>query len=142
MLFRSYNILQAQRILKVQEWNAGCLKINFLNFQISILCLIYLFFIIIIWVSKPFKKVWLLLLFSTQTAIFCGTFWYFINRDQTWAVLLKKVNVLAGPNEQYHIVEKLMPGQIVSVVANEDQWCQVSLQHSTGWLIKDDLLII
>ncbi len=117
---------------------------NFLLYQIVVLVLICL--IVIFCVVRPdyrFKKalVWFLILL--EIGIILGTYYFEQIYQRKYAVAQKLAELRVGPAKDYHVVNKLRPGQVLQIKVEQDVWCQVDdLCGQNGWLMKQDLLVV
>jgi len=87
------------------------------------------------------KKLWLLL-FLAEIGIFGTTFWYLKQLKVGYAVVQNETALVAGPNQRYHTLGRLVKGQIVEISKNGPAWCYLEDRQIQGWCNKDDLLII
>ena len=146
------NILVAQARLGIDEksscvpifWiNALILYDNFFILQLlSLLFLCILFTCLIRWPNYA-KLVWTLIVLVESLiislAILCAK-----ENNLSYAVVQNSTTLVAGPAYQYHDLIDVKPGEIVKIVGQSADWCQIQDWNELqgGWMLKQDLYII
>lgn len=144
------NIVRAQKLLELDLVASyrpmGVFKfltgfISWFAWQAMLLTLLFLLFFILI--KRLFgRKLILFLIILVETAILGMSYLYVQENNLSYAVVQNNAMLLAGPAEDYHILNQALKGQVFKVEQCEKDWCWVKGRQVQGWLAKKDLLIV
>lgn len=135
------NIAVAQNLLEIKNWSGYYPKIDFLTMQVWLLFCIFVLFIILIKKCQS-KTKWWLLFFFLEMGFLGIAWWYEKSQRSVWVVAQKTMNLMAGPANEYHVLDSVLAGQILSIKYCLDEWCYIDDGNMQGWLTKKDLLIV
>lgn len=146
------NILVAQAQLGLDQslnfipsfwFSALILHHNFFSLQ-----LLVLFFLVILLTAlikwPKYAKLWLFLLIVVMSLIINLVILCAKENNLSYAVVQNNSTLLAGPGGQYHGLGPVVAGQIVKIVEQAADWCQIAGGNGLpgGWLSKQDLRIV
>lgn len=135
------NIAVALDLLGIKNYEFGYFKINFLIWQLLILALMLLVLLLLLSYNAN-NKIWGVSIFLLAAMIFGINFWYVKERKLVYAVVQDSANLVAGPANGYHVLDKIVPGQILKIIRSEADWCYIDHGGVKGWIAKSNLLIV
>ncbi|MDR3551032.1 MAG: tetratricopeptide repeat protein [Candidatus Babeliales bacterium] len=84
----------------------------------------------------------ILLLIATVSSGIMLVIKYQSLKQRRGIVMKSNVSILAGPDEQYHVLASLSAASCVEVIQERASWCKVRNNNITGWVVKDSLTVV
>lgn len=119
--------------------------ISLIWFQLLFLFLLFAFFFFIKNNNhgKKYRMFFaILLLIATVSSGIILVIKYQSLKQRRGIVMKSNVSILAGPDEQYHILASVPQAACVEVIQERDSWCKVRNHTVTGWIVKDSLTVV
>lgn len=147
-----FNLLKAKEKLSIEEDNnlfgeiynfiVKCLNLMpIIYFQIILLTFWYLFFLIIA-IKRKFNLILCSLFVCNFFLLGCLGIKHNEQNNNKKGIIIEKISVYAGPNKDYHIIGTLNLAEEVKINHKDNEWCKVSNNKLTGWVLSGAIFIL